>query len=181
MNSLRRCGATLRRCAQSAVAGRARRLAGLARGPERALRRERAALHQKTREIRASADRGLRERVGSQRRISLVVLRRAADRAAASLGEEQRAGRRRAVGVGRSAAGGLRRRREALERTRVALRAHDPERTLERGYALAETGNGEPVTSAAEARAAERLRLRFADGRLGVRAEEEAGERGEGE
>ena len=70
---------------------------------------------------------------------------------------------------------------EALERTRVALRAHDPERTLERGYALAETGSGEPVTSAAEARAAERLRLRFADGRLGVRIEDKTKEEGEGE
>ncbi len=177
--SLRRSGAILRRCAQSAVAGRARHLAGLARGPERALRRERAALHQKTREIRAAADRGLRDRAASQRRIALVVLRRAADRAATSLADEQRAQRRRAEGVGRSAAGGLRRRREALERTRVALRAHDPERTLERGYALAETGDGEPVTSAAEARAAERLRLRFADGRLGVRIEEESRDRGE--
>ena len=38
----------------------------------------------------------------------------------------------------------------------VALRAHDPERTLERGYALAEDAEGEPVTSAAAARAAER-------------------------
>ena len=46
----------------------------------------------------------------------------------------------------------------------MTLRAHDPERTLERGYALAETAAGEPVTSAAAARAAEAIRLRFADG-----------------
>ena len=43
----------------------------------------------------------------------------------------------------------------------VALRAHDPERTLERGYALAETADGEPVTSAAAAAAAGRFSLRF--------------------
>ena len=29
----------------------------------------------------------------------------------------------------------------------MTLRAHDPERTLERGYALAETADGEPVTT----------------------------------
>jgi exodeoxyribonuclease VII large subunit len=63
----------------------------------------------------------------------------------------------------------------------VALRAHDPERTLERGYALAEGPGGEPVTSAEEARATERLRLRFADGRLGVRVEDQSTAKGEDE
>jgi exodeoxyribonuclease VII large subunit len=179
--SMRRSAATLCRAAQAAVAGRARHLAALARVPERALRRERAALNQKTREIRAAADRGLRERGAAQRRIALVVLRRAADRAAAGLQSERHSQRRRAESVGRSAASGLRRRREALERTRVALRAHDPERTLERGYALAEGPGGEPVTSAAEARASERLRLRFADGRLGVRVEDQSTAKGDDE
>ena len=36
-----------------------------------------------------------------------------------------------------------------LDRLAVALAAHDPQRTLERGYALVEDGAGEPVTSAA--------------------------------
>ena len=36
--------------------------------------------------------------------------------------------------------------------SRVALAAHDPQRTLERGYALVEDAAGEPVTSAAAAR-----------------------------
>ncbi len=179
--SIRREGDSLRRAAQAAVDVRARHLAALARGPERALRRERAALNQRTREIRAAADRGLRERGTSQRRIALVVLRRAADRTAAALAAEQRSRPKRAGGLGRSAEVGLRRRREALERTRVALRAHDPERTLERGYALAETAGGEPVTSASEARAAKRLRLRFADGRLGARIEDQSDGEGEGE
>ena len=172
--SLRRSGVILRRCGQAAVAGRASRLAALARGPERALRRERAALNQKTREIRAAADRGLRDRRTTQRRIALVVLRRAADRAAATLTTEQRFQLRRAEGIGRTATTGLRRRREALQRSRVALRAHDPARTLERGYALVETAAGEPVTSVSEARAAERFDLRFADGRLGVRIDDES-------
>jgi exodeoxyribonuclease VII large subunit len=48
----------------------------------------------------------------------------------------------------------------------VTLRAHDPERTLERGYALAESAAGEPVTTADAAVAAGQVRLRFADGRV---------------
>jgi exodeoxyribonuclease VII large subunit len=55
----------------------------------------------------------------------------------------------------------------------VALRAHDPERTLERGYALAETLDGESVTSAAAATAAADVRLRFADGRVRAAIEAE--------
>jgi exodeoxyribonuclease VII large subunit len=56
----------------------------------------------------------------------------------------------------------------------VALRAHDPERTLERGYALAEDSAGEPVTSAEAARAAGLISLRFSDGRIRVRPEPDA-------
>ncbi len=53
----------------------------------------------------------------------------------------------------------------------MTLRAHDPERTLERGYALAETDAGEPVTSADSAVAAAAVRLRFADGRVKAKIE----------
>jgi exodeoxyribonuclease VII large subunit len=63
----------------------------------------------------------------------------------------------------------MRDRHAALRRALVALRAHDPERTLERGYALAESADGEPVTSAAAARAEERINLRFSDGPVTVR------------
>jgi exodeoxyribonuclease VII large subunit len=55
------------------------------------------------------------------------------------------------------------RRPAGLERLRLALAAHDPERTLARGYALVEDAAGEPVTSATAARAAGRVRVRFAD------------------
>jgi exodeoxyribonuclease VII large subunit len=41
--------------------------------------------------------------------------------------------------------------------------AHDPERTLARGYALVEDGDGELVVSAEAARAAAGVRIRFAD------------------
>ena len=69
-----------------------------------------------------------------------------------------------------SAAVVVRRARE-LERLRLALTAHDPQRTLERGYALVEDGSGEPVTNAATARRQQRLTLRMADGALPVRPE----------
>jgi exodeoxyribonuclease VII large subunit len=56
------------------------------------------------------------------------------------------------------------RRRAELERLRLALAAHDPERTLARGYAMVSDRAGEPLTSAAAARDADRLWLRFHDG-----------------
>jgi exodeoxyribonuclease VII large subunit len=145
--ALERSAEALRRAGEGAVGARSRHLVALARGPARALRRERVALNQKTREIRAASERGLAERRGYQRRIAAVVLGRAARRAA-----------------GPEAAG----RREALRRAEVAFRAHDPERTLERGYALAEDAGGEPVTTAAAAIAAGRVKLRFADGGVGA-------------
>jgi len=146
--ALARDAAGLRRAAERAVGTRSRHLVSLARGPARALRRERGALNQKTREIRAASERGLAERRGFQRRLATVVLARAARRAAGAEADS---------------------RREALHRAAVALRAHEPERTLERGYALAETTDGEPLTSAAAARAADEINLRFSDGRIRVR------------
>jgi exodeoxyribonuclease VII large subunit len=148
---LSRHAASLSRAAEGAVRARTPHLTALARGPARALRRERAALNQKTREIRAASERGVAERVGFQRRLATVVLERA---------------RRRALSADMEG------RRAALHRAEVALRAHHPERTLERGYALAEDPAGEPVTSAVGAIAAGRVRLRFADGDVGARIDE---------
>jgi len=145
--------AVLGRVSARAVAGRAPHLAALARGPARALRREHGALNQRTREIRAVSEKALANRLELQRTFALVL-----DRAA-----------------GRAAGPDLMRRRDALSRAAVALRAHDPERTLERGYALAEDSAGEPVTSAEAARAAGRISLRFSDGRIRVRPEPDAG------
>ena len=145
-----RCGGRGR-----ARSGPARRhLAALARGPARALQRERGALNQKTREIRAASERGLAER-RAPRSGAIAPWSSSARAGAAPPGADTGAARR-----------------EALRRAAVALRAHDPERTLERGYALAEDADGEPVTSAAAARAAERISLRFADGRVRVETEE---------
>jgi exodeoxyribonuclease VII large subunit len=148
--ALGRDAAALRRAGEGAIGARARHLGALARGPARALQRERGALNQKIREIRAASERGIAGRAGFQRRIASVVLERA---------------RQRAVGAD------MEKRRAALHRAAVALRAHEPERTLARGYALVEDDAGEPLSSAAEARAAERISLRFSDGRVRARPE----------
>jgi exodeoxyribonuclease VII large subunit len=148
---LERSVAVLSRAADGAVRARTPHLVTLARGPGRALRRERLALNQKTREIRAASERGIAERLGFQRRVAGVVLERAARRAASVEME---------------------RRRAALHRAVVALRAHEPEHTLARGYALVEDRDGEPVTDTAGATAAERVKLRFADGSVGAQVEE---------
>src|SRR4051812_12749280 len=55
--SIARCGGVLDRAAAGAIGGRARHLASLARGPDRALGRERAKLNQKAREMRAASER----------------------------------------------------------------------------------------------------------------------------
>ena len=147
---LERSAVALRRAGEGAIGSRSRHLGALARGPERALQRQRTALNQKIREIRAAAERGLTERATSQRRIGTVVLERA---------------RRRAAGAD------MEKRRAALRRATVTLRAHEPERTLKRGYALVEGESGEPLTSAEAAAAAEQVKLRFADGRIRARTE----------
>jgi exodeoxyribonuclease VII large subunit len=107
-------------------------------------------LHQQLREARAAG----RRRIGEERGLSarrLLVLKRKTEAALLDCR--------------------VRRVRE-LEQLRLALDAHDPQRTLERGYALVEHDD-EPVTSAAQARAARELRLRFADGRVSVRTSKE--------
>lgn len=148
--SLERCAVSLRRAGEGAIGTRSRHLGALARGPARALQRERGKLNQKIREIRAASERGLAERAVSQKRIGTVVLERARNRAAGADMEKRQA---------------------ALQRALVTLRAHEPERTLERGYALVEGKGEEPLTSAAAAAAAGEVKLRFADGRVRARIE----------
>jgi exodeoxyribonuclease VII large subunit len=168
---LERWTRALGRAAAGAVGGRGRHLAALARGPQRALQRQRLALNQTTREVRAAADRRLRERSDFQRRIALVVLDRARSRAIEATTRRGAENRQTGARLNRSGASGLRRRRQALDRISVALRAHEPERTLERGYALAESADGEPLATAVAADSAGRFSLRFADGRLVARSE----------
>jgi len=140
----------LRDHGRRAVLARARQLASLSRAPSAHLARQHTRLHQQLREIRA----GARRRIESERRLSA----------------------RRAVVLQRKAASSLldcrERRPRELERLALALAGHDPQRTLERGYVLAQSSDGEPILTAAGASAAQALRLRFADGVLPARIEE---------
>jgi exodeoxyribonuclease VII large subunit len=140
----------MREQGRRAVLTRARLLATLSRAPGMHIDRQRRRLHQQLREIRAGSHRRLdSERTLTERR-ALVAQRKAE---AALLDCRQRQPRE-------------------LERLALALAAHDPQRTLERGYALVESAGGEPLSSAAQARRARALRLRFADGAVAARVEE---------
>ena len=136
-----------------AIVARAQALGHLSRAPKQHLARHRRALHQLLRELRASARRAGDEG-HSLAGVHLLVLRRTAARARTS--------------------DAARCRRE-LERLVLALAAHDPDRTLARGYALVQDRAGEPLGSVAAARSAHDLRLRFHDGALDARVTEEAG------
>jgi exodeoxyribonuclease VII large subunit len=129
----------LERHGSRAVLDRARVLARLSRAPAQHIARQLTALHQSLRELRAAGRRGVAERHRRVATHALVLARKGAATAV-----ETRDPR-------------------TLERLRIALDAHDPARTLERGYALVEDGAGGVVTSAAAARAARAVTLRFAD------------------
>jgi exodeoxyribonuclease VII large subunit len=139
--------ARLRDHGRRAVLSRARQLSTLTRAPGAHLDRQRALLHQQLREVRA----------GSRRRID----------------EEWRLTARRLLVLARKASSSLRdcreRRVRELEGLALALAGHDPQRTLERGYALVQTASGEPLPSAALAAQAQEVRLRFADAQLPAR------------
>jgi exodeoxyribonuclease VII large subunit len=130
-----------------AVLGRARALGHLARAPEQHVARHRKQLHQLLRELRASARRK-HQRAGSLADRHLLVLTRTASRAAGSDASQ---------------------RRRELDGLSLALAAHDPQRTLARGYALASDPSGTPLGSAAAARSAGELSLRFHDGTVPAR------------
>jgi exodeoxyribonuclease VII large subunit len=157
---------------QRALVTRARRLADAARAPERHVARQRAALHQQTRELRAAA---ARQRATRQDRSDrhLLVLQRKAAAAGLAHGRAVRDARAAPAELRRAASHTLASRRRDLERLRLALAGHDPELTLRRGYALVEDGDGELVTTAARARAAGAVSVRFHDDRVRARIEDE--------
>ena len=140
----------LRDHGRRAVLSRARTLTMLSRAPAGRLERQRGLLHQRLRELRA----------GARRR----------------LGSEQALAHRRAIVLERKTSSTLldcrQRRPRELEQLAMALAGHDPQRTLERGYALAFSPDGEPLTGAEAARAAQQLRLRFADGEVDAEVRE---------
>jgi exodeoxyribonuclease VII large subunit len=141
--------ARLRDHGRRAVLSRARQLAMLSRAPSAHLARQRVRLHQSLREIRA----GARRRIESERRLAergaLVLSRK---RASAVLDCRER-------------------RPRELQRLALALAGHDPQRTLERGYALVQSREGEPIVTATDASAVREVRVRFADGSREARIE----------
>ncbi|HWK25813.1 MAG TPA: exodeoxyribonuclease VII large subunit [Solirubrobacter sp.] len=168
----------LHRQGRRALVERARTLARLSRAPGHHVARHRTRLHQLLRELRAATRRAV---VGGERetRTRGRALERKA--AAAALAGERASARARtdAAALDRAAAATLERRRRELDRLLATLAAHDPQRTLERGYALLEDPAGEPVTSAAAARALPELTVRLHDGRVTLRPDprgEAAGE-----
>ena len=68
------------------------------------------------------------------------------------------------------------RRPRELERLALALAGHDPQRTLERGYVLVQSAAGDPLVTAASARKAHEVRLRFAEDTLAAKILDSGGE-----
>jgi len=128
--------------ADAAILIRARLLASMSRAPMQAAARHRVALHQRLREMRASARRHHAVSSATTAQQALVLGRKAA----AAAGPEARAGAQRLNGWA------------------AALAAHDPERTVARGYAIVDDGAGGVITTAAQARETGAVRLFFGDG-----------------
>jgi exodeoxyribonuclease VII large subunit len=162
--------ARLERQGRRAVVERARTLARLSRAPAHHVARHRTRLHQHLRELRAASRRAVALGERSTQGRAVVLSRKAA----AAAGAGDRAARRAVadgIALDRAATAASERRRRDLDRVLATLAAHDPQRTLERGYALLEDPSGEPVTTAAAARAQSSLTIRLHDGRVTVRPE----------
>jgi exodeoxyribonuclease VII large subunit len=154
---------------RAAVVSRARALAGSSRAPREHLDRHRRRFHQRAREMRAATARGLGDRLEFQRRIAGAVMRRKGAAAQAATHAERRRLATRSAGLDRAAGAAAERRAQWLARAGAALRAHDPERTLERGYALALDSAGEPLAHAAALRQAQSFDLRMRGGTVPAR------------
>ena len=131
----------LREHGRRAVLSRARLLATLSRAPADHLARQRTRLHQQLRETRAGSRRRLSTEHALTERRTLALQRK----------------------VQSSLQDCLRRHPNELSQLALTLAAHDPQRTLERGYALVQSPSGEPISTAALARETADVRLRFAD------------------
>jgi exodeoxyribonuclease VII large subunit len=162
---LLRDAAQLDSTGRRAVVTRARHLAALSRAPRDHVARHRVQLHQQAREIRAASARGLDLRSDRVSRFLTVLERKlAATRTKAARSRTEL--RREAEALERATDRLGERRLETLARLTAALNAHDPQRTLERGYALALGADGEPLANAAAVRAAGAFDLRMADSTL---------------
>jgi exodeoxyribonuclease VII large subunit len=106
-------------------------------------------------------------------------MRRKAAAAGAAAAREVAALPGRAGALHRATRAAADRRSRAVATHGAALRAHDPERTLERGYALALDPAGEPLTRAGAVRAAGSFDLRMAGGTVPARVSEDTTTSGE--
>jgi exodeoxyribonuclease VII large subunit len=161
---------------RAAVLERARALMAFSRAPRERVTAHRTHLHQKARELRAASRRGLALRGDYQRRIAGAVIERKRDAALASAATGQARLSVRAAALARAADALEVRRREALRAHAAAIRGHDPERALERGYAIALDSEGRPLASAAAVKEASNFELRMADGNVPARVREEVKE-----
>ncbi|HEY2282633.1 MAG TPA: exodeoxyribonuclease VII large subunit [Solirubrobacteraceae bacterium] len=147
---LRRTASRIREHGRRAVLSRARELTTLSRAPAAHVERQRTSLHQRLREVRA----GSRRRVRAERQVT----------------------QRRAIVLERKASSTVRdartRRPQELQRLLLALAGHDPQRTLERGYALVQSREGRPIATAAAAVEEQEVSLRFAEGTIPARIDE---------
>jgi exodeoxyribonuclease VII large subunit len=133
--------------ARSETAAAAARLHTHGRAAVLSRARQRAGLHQQLREVRAGSRRRLQsERSLTERRVS--ALQRRAQSALLDC---------------------RRRHPHELGRLALTLAAHDPQRTLERGYVLVQSSSGEALPTAASAHGANDVRLRFADATVPAR------------
>src|SRR5207253_3248659 len=130
-------------------------------------------LHQKVRELRAASRRGLAARVDYQARIASVVIARKRDAAAAAVTAGSASLGARGAALSRASEALERRRREAPATHDAEFRPHNPDRTLERGYAIALDPDGQPLGSAAALREQHDFELRMADGNVPARLREE--------
>jgi exodeoxyribonuclease VII large subunit len=169
---LRHAARRLDACGRAAVVRRARELGGLSRAPRDHLDRHRRDLHQKARELRATGRRGVGAQLAWQQRVAALVLGRKRDAAAAAASAEHSRVAARAARRDRAAAPHAERRTAARAKQTAPLFAHDPERTLERGYALLLDESGEPLPSAAALRDAGVFTARMADAEVRAKVEE---------
>ena len=169
---LRQAARRLDACGRAAVLRRARELGTLSRAPRDHIDRHRRDLHQRARELRATGRRNVGAKVDWQQRVAGVVLARKRDAAvAAAAGEGARLAVR-VAGLDRAASVLAERRIAALAKHTAALFAHDPERTLERGYALLLDEHGEPLPDASAVREAGSFTARMADADVPARVRE---------
>ncbi|MDP9375992.1 MAG: exodeoxyribonuclease VII large subunit [Actinomycetota bacterium] len=158
----------LERQGRRAVLDRARSLAGAARAPAEHAQRHRDRLRRQLAQLQGGAQFAAagarREHVHRAQAVA-----RAGLFTRAWLAEDRAGLARRTAGLERTSHLLISRRHEAIVAAGLAVDAHDPQRTLERGYALVEDPQGEPVISAAAARTLEGMRVRLHDGSIDVR------------